>query len=108
MRRLWLAAFALLVVGCSGASGHSSAAPSSATGAKSSANQAHAKPPAGWVRTDLTPVTIPQLAGGRLVFYAEGGGGIQVVGLDPKTGKTVWRDNASPGDTTGGVSPALG
>jgi hypothetical protein len=66
-----------------------------------------AKPPAGWARTDLTPVTMPQLAGGRLVFSAEGGGGIQVVGLDPKTGKTVWRDNASPGDTTAGVSPTL-
>lgn len=51
---------------------------------------------------------MPQLADGRLVFYAEGGGGIQVVGLDPKTGKTVWRDNASPGDTTAGVSPLLG
>jgi outer membrane protein assembly factor BamB len=38
----------------------------------------------------------------------KGGGGIQVVGLDPKTGKTVWRDNASPGDTTAGVEPALG
>ena len=41
------------------------------------------------------------------MFYAEGGGGIQVVGLDPKTGKTVWRDNASPGHDPG-VSPTLG
>lgn len=107
-RRLWLAAVSLLVVGCSGAGGHSSAATSGSAGAKPSATPAHAKPPAGWARTDLTPVTMPQLAGGRLVFYAEGGGGIQVVGLDPKTGKTVWRDNASPGDTTPGVSPTLG
>ncbi len=106
-RRLWAAAVSLLVVGCSGAGGHSSAATPSATGAKPGAKLAHAKP-AGWARTDLTPVTMPQLAGGRLVFYAEGGGGIQVVGLDLKTGKTVWRDNASPGDTTPGVSPLLG
>ena len=106
-RRPWLAAVSLLAVGCSGAGGHSSAATSGSAGAKPSATPAHAKPPAGWAR-DLTPVTMPQLAGGRLVFYAEGGGGIQVVGLDPKTGKTVWRDNASPGDTTPGVSPALG
>jgi outer membrane protein assembly factor BamB len=96
----------LLVAGC-GAGGHPSAASLSATGAKTSATPAHAKP-AGWVRTDLTPVSPPQLAGGRLVLYAEGGGGIQVVGLDPKTGKTVWRDNASPGDTTPGVSARLG
>ncbi|HET6187827.1 MAG TPA: PQQ-binding-like beta-propeller repeat protein [Trebonia sp.] len=107
-RRLWFAAASLLVVGCSGAGGHSSAATSGSAGAKPSATPAHAKPPAGWARTDLTPVTMPQLAGGRLVFYAEGGGGIQVVGLDPNTGKTVWRDNASPGDTTPGVSPTLG
>ena len=106
-RRLWAAAVSLLVVGCSGAGGHSPAATPSATGAKPGAKLAHAKP-AGWARTDLTPVTMPQLAGGRLVFYAEGGGGIQVVGLDLKTGKTVWRDNASPGDTTPGVSPLLG
>jgi hypothetical protein len=42
------------------------------------------------------------------VLYIEGGGGIQVAGLDPLTGKTVWRDDASPGDTTPGVVPALG
>ncbi len=105
-RRLWLGAVSLLVVGC-GAGGHPSAASLSATGAKTSTTPAHAKP-AGWVRTDLTPVSPPQLAGGRLVLYVEGGGGIQVVGLDPKTGKTVWRDDASPGDTTPGVTARLG
>ena len=47
-------------------------------------------------------------AGGRLVLYVEGGGGLQVVGLDPKTGKTVWHHNASPGDTTPGIQPVLG
>jgi outer membrane protein assembly factor BamB len=105
-RRLWLAGVSLLVVGC-GAGGHPSAASLRATGTKASTIPAHAEP-AGWVRTDLTPVDPPQLAGGRLVLYVEGGGGIQVVGLDPKTGKTVWRDDASPGDTTAGVAARLG
>jgi hypothetical protein len=42
-----------------------------------------------------------------LVLYIEGGGGIQVAGLDPLTGKTLWHEDASPGDTTGGVAPNL-
>jgi outer membrane protein assembly factor BamB len=50
---------------------------------------------------------MPQLAGGRLVLYVEGGGGIQVVGLNPLTGKTVWRESASPGNTAPGVAPTL-
>jgi PQQ-like domain len=99
-RRLWLAAVPLLLVGCSSAGGHSSASPGAAT--------AHKKPPTGWARTDLVPLSMPQLAGGRLVLYAEGGDGIQLIGLDPETGKTVWRDNASPGATTAGVNPVLG
>lgn len=105
-RRVWLAAVAVLVVGCSGAGGHSSVE-TSATPAHS-AKPAHAKPLAGWDRIDLTPLSMPRLAGGRLVLYAEGGGGLQVLGLDPKTGKTVWRDNASPGNTAPGVTPGLG
>jgi outer membrane protein assembly factor BamB len=64
--------------------------------------------PAGWVRTDLVPLSPPQLAGGHLVLYVEGDGGIEVVGLDPKTGKTAWHDDASPGATAPGVEPALG
>ena len=104
-RRLWLAAVAVLVAGCSGAGGHSSVK-TSATPAHTT--PVHTKPLVGWDRIDLTPLSMPQLAGGRLVLYAEGGGGIQVLGLDPKTGKTVWRDNASPGDTAPGVAPVLG
>ena len=102
MRRgLWLAVVPLLVIGCSSAGGHSSAAK------EASAGPARPKP-TGWVRTDLTPLSAPQLAGGRLVLYIEGGGGIQVAGLDPLTGKTVWHEDASPGDTTPGVVPSLG
>ena len=66
------------------------------------------KPTVGWVRSDLKPVTQPELAGGVLVFYVEAGGGLQVAALDPMTGRTVWHDSASPGDTTPGVPPALG
>lgn len=70
---------------------------------------AHAqKPTAGWVRSDLKPVTQPELAGGLLILYVAAGGGLQVEGLDPKTGKTLWRDNASTGAVTAGVPPAVG
>ena len=90
-RWLWLPAVAVLVAGCSGGGSHPAA-----------------KPTAGWVRSDLKPVTQPELAGGLLVLYAEAGGGLQVDALDPKTGKTVWHDSASPGHTTPGVVPVLG
>jgi PQQ-like domain len=66
------------------------------------------KPAAGWVRSDLRPVTQPESAGGVLVLYVEAGGGLEVAGLDPKTGRTLWRDSASPGATTPGVAPVLG
>ena len=45
------------------------------------------KPTVGWVRSDLKPVTQPELAGGVLVFYVEAGGGLQVAALDPMTGE---------------------
>jgi outer membrane protein assembly factor BamB len=90
-RWLWLSAIAVLVAGCSGASSHSST-----------------KPTAGWVRSDVRPVTQPESAGGVLVLYVEAGGGLEVAALDPKTGRTLWHDSASPGDTTPGVAPALG
>ena len=100
-RGLWLAVVPLLVIGCSSAGGQS-------TADKTSAAPAHTRPPSGWVRPDLTPLTMPQLAGGRLVLYIEGGGGIQVAGLDPLTGKTVWRQDASPGNTPPSLAPKLG
>ena len=90
-RWLWLSVVAVLVAGCSGGGSHSSA-----------------KPTAGWVRSDLKPVTQPELAGGLVVLYVAAGGGLQVVALDPKTGRTLWHDRASPGSTTPGVAPVLG
>jgi hypothetical protein len=53
-------------------------------------------------------VTQPEPAGGLLVLYVEAGGGLQVVALDPKTGRTRWHDSASPGQITPGVTPAVG
>lgn len=98
----WLPAIVVLVAGCTSGSSHSSTAPASMA-------SVHAqKPAAGWVRSDLKPVTQPESAGGVLVLYIEAGGGLQVAALDPKTGRTVWHDSASPGDTTAGVAPALG
>jgi outer membrane protein assembly factor BamB len=103
MRRwLWLSAAAVLVAGCTSGNSHSSTAPASTA-------SVHAqKPAAGWVRSDLKPVTQPESAGGVLVLYIEAGGGLQVAALDQKTGRTVWHDSASPGNSTPGVPPVLG
>jgi hypothetical protein len=62
----------------------------------------------GWVRSDLKPITQPESAGGVLVLYVQAGGGLAAAALDPKTGRTVWQQNASPGNITPGVVPALG
>lgn len=87
-RRLWLSAIAILVASCG--------------------TSVHSQKPIGWVRSDLKPVSQPVLAGGRLVLYVEAGGGLQVVALDPQTGRTLWHDAASPGRVTAGVTPLLG
>jgi outer membrane protein assembly factor BamB len=101
-RWLWLSAIAVLVAGCTGGTSHAPAAPTGTT-------SVHAqRPTVGWVRSDLKPVTQPESAGGLVVLYVEAGGGLQVAALDPKTGRTVWHDRASPGDITPGVAPALG
>jgi outer membrane protein assembly factor BamB len=87
-RGLWLSAMLILLVGCG--------------------RPVHPQKPTGWVRSDLTPVSQPVLAEGRLILYVEAGGGLQVVALDPETGRTLWHDNASPGNVTAGVAPFLG
>jgi hypothetical protein len=84
-RILWLSAIVVLAVGC--------AVP--------------VKKPAGWVRADLKPVTQPQLVSGRLLLFVAAGGGLQLLALDPKTGKTVWHASASPGDVTLGEAPGF-
>ena len=62
---------------------------------------------AGWQRTDLRPVSQPVSSGGHVLLYAGGGGGLQLVALDPKTGKTVWTRPATPSAAASGVAPQL-
>lgn len=95
-RWAWLLAIAVLAAGCG-------ATPLTAT-------PLHVQKPTavGWVRSDLRPVSQPELAGGLLVLYVAAGGGLQVDALNPKTGRTVWHASASPGGTTPGVAPVLG
>jgi outer membrane protein assembly factor BamB len=61
----------------------------------------------GWARTDLRPVTQPAPAGGLFVLAVAHGGGLSVVGLDARTGATVWSRSASTSDVTPGVAPNL-
>src|SRR3954447_24872817 len=60
---------------------------------------------AGWVRTDLRPVSQPYVAGGHFVVYVQGRAGLDVVGLDPNTGRTAWKLDASASGVTQGVAP---
>jgi outer membrane protein assembly factor BamB len=60
---------------------------------------------AGWIRTDLKPVSQPSVAGGRFVLYVQGRAGLDVVGLDPGTGRTAWELDASASGVTQGVAP---
>ena len=100
-RWLWLPAIAVLAAGCSAGSSHS-------TGQTSTKSPPTEKSAAGWVRSDLKPVTQPESADGLLLLYVQAGGGLQVDALDPKTGRTVWHDSASPGQITPGTPPVLG
>jgi hypothetical protein len=68
---------------------------------------ARAQAPAGWQRTDLRPVTQPALAGGLFVLYASAPGGLELIAVDPATGRTVWSHPASPAGTTQGVAPVV-
>ena len=84
-------AIAIATAGCSGSSSKSSPTP----------------PTSGWVRTDLKPVSQPYRAGGRFVLYVQGSAGLDVVALDSKTGRTVWKIDASASGVTQGVFPTL-
>ena len=87
--RIALMCCAVALAGCSGGG---SKPPATATGA-------------GWVRTDLKPVSQPYIAGGRFVVYVQGSAGLDIVGLDPKTGRTAWKLDASASGVTQGVAP---
>lgn len=86
-----LCVLTLTVAACSGSSSKPTAAP---TGR-------------GWVRSDLKPVSQPYLAGGHFVLYVQGSAGLDVVGLDAKTGRTAWKIDASASGVTKGVSPTF-
>jgi hypothetical protein len=76
-----------------------------AAAAPARALQAPASP--GWQRTDLRPLTQPAPAGGLLVMYAAQGGSLQVIAVDPGSGRTVWSRAASPASVTLGQTPEL-
>jgi hypothetical protein len=61
----------------------------------------------GWSRTDLKPVSQPVAAGGTFVLYVAAHGGLELIGLDPHSGRTLWQDVASPSVITPGVAPEL-
>jgi outer membrane protein assembly factor BamB len=63
--------------------------------------------PAGWTRTDLNPVTQPAPVAGRFVLYASSGRQISVLGLNARTGATVWSDPTTPSIMATGVVPNL-
>jgi outer membrane protein assembly factor BamB len=67
---------------------------------------AGAKP---WHRTDLKPVSQPVPAGGRVVVYTAAGGRLHVLGLDARSGRTVWSREATPSVIAPGVpvTPAV-
>jgi hypothetical protein len=60
-----------------------------------------------WVRSDLKPVSQPYTAGGLFIVYVAVKSGLEVDGLDPMTGRTVWQDPASPADVTPALAPGL-
>ena len=75
--------------------------------AAASSDRAASTASAGWARTDLKPITQPAPVDGALVFYAAQNGGIRVVSLDARTGKTLWSGTASTGSAPPGEPPLL-
>ncbi|NNN22489.1 MAG: hypothetical protein HKL80_10885, partial [Acidimicrobiales bacterium] len=60
-----------------------------------------------WVRSDIEPVSQPIEAGGQFVAYIVANGNLELVGLNPETGVTDWRIDASASNITPGVTPVL-
>ncbi len=63
--------------------------------------------PRGWKRTDLQPVTQPVALAGRFLFYDARDGGMRVVAVDARTGRTLWTRPATRSEMTPGVAPHL-
>jgi outer membrane protein assembly factor BamB len=62
-----------------------------------------------WSRPDLTPVGQPVSVAGVAVGYVTDNTDLYLVGIDPATGNTLWKQNASPGEVTPGIgiSPSV-
>src|SRR5215207_9323745 len=56
-----------------------------------------------WSRTDLKPIGQPVQVAGVVVGYVTAGRALFLIGLDPASGKELWRQAASPGDVTPGI-----
>lgn len=69
------------------------------TAAKSSA------PPLvqAWTRTDLKPIGQLTAVAGVAVGYVADNGRLQLLALDPATGRTLWQRAASPGEVVTGI-----
>src|SRR4051812_30115883 len=59
----------------------------------------------GWTRPDLKPVSQPVAAGDRVVVYVAADKGMQMLGLDAASGRTVWSVRASASGITPGIAP---
>lgn len=64
-------------------------------------------PGGGWVRSDLRPLSQPVSVNGVVIVYVKGPGGLTIMGVNGRTGTTLWDHPASPGDITPGVAPQV-
>ncbi|MFC4047098.1 PQQ-binding-like beta-propeller repeat protein [Dactylosporangium siamense] len=92
-RRFWLLVVAGLLAGCDG-------------GGTPSAAKSPAPPPLAqaWTRTDLKPIGQLTAVAGVAVGYVADSGRLQLLALDPATGKTLWQRAASPGEVVTGIA----
>ncbi len=82
----------VMVAGCDG-------------GDKPTAATSSAPPPLvqAWTRTDLKPIGQLTAVAGVAVGYVADGGRLQLLALDPATGRTLWQRAASPGEVVTGI-----
>ncbi len=52
-----------------------------------------------WSRADLKPIAQPVVVGGVAVGYVLAGRDLFLLGLDPESGKTLWKKPAGPGES---------
>src|SRR3954447_16293135 len=62
---------------------------------------------AQWTRADLKPVSQPVALGDRVVLYVAADKGMQMLGLDAASGRTLWSVRASASEITPGEAPSL-